>query len=113
MKTHSFSLRRGGASGARQAGRPMLALAGPQQRQARQPATGNRPAKPTVTVIMPALNEADSIGWVVENLPGWVDELVLVDGQSIDHTLPPAPPPDPGTTVVPHPPNGHSPALPP
>lgn len=40
-----------------------------------------------MTVVMPAMNEADSIGWVVENLPGWVDELVLVDGQSTDQTV--------------------------
>ncbi len=49
---------------------------------------------------MPALNEADSIGWVVENLPGWVDELVLVDGQSIDHTVSVVRRLKPGTVVV-------------
>jgi hypothetical protein len=85
MKTQSSSLRRGGASRAERPGvasRPLVS-----GRQACQPATRRRPAEPTVTVVMPALNEAESIGWVVENLPGWVDELVLVDGQSIDHTV--------------------------
>jgi hypothetical protein len=42
--------------------------------------------RPTVSVVVPALNEADSIGWVLENIPGWVDEVVLVDGLSIDRT---------------------------
>jgi hypothetical protein len=42
--------------------------------------------RPTVSVVVPALNEADSIGWVLENIPAWVDEVVLVDGLSIDRT---------------------------
>jgi hypothetical protein len=42
--------------------------------------------RPTVSVVVPALNEADSIGWVLENIPSWVDEVVLVDGLSIDRT---------------------------
>jgi hypothetical protein len=45
--------------------------------------TGDRP---TVSVVVPALNEADSIGWVLENIPSWVTEVVLVDGLSIDRT---------------------------
>lgn len=98
MKTQSFSLRRGGASRVERAGTPSLALAS--RRQACQPATRRRPAEPTVTVVMPALNEAESIGWVVENLPGWVDELVLVDGQSIDHTVSVVRRLEPSTVVV-------------
>jgi hypothetical protein len=42
--------------------------------------------RPTVSVVVPALNEADSIGWVLENIPAWVTEVVLVDGLSIDRT---------------------------
>jgi hypothetical protein len=42
--------------------------------------------RPTVSVVVPALNEADSIGWVLENIPPWVNEVVLVDGLSIDRT---------------------------
>jgi glycosyltransferase involved in cell wall biosynthesis len=46
-----------------------------------------RPAeRPTVSVVVPAMNEAPSIGWVLENIPWWVDEVVLVDGLSADHT---------------------------
>jgi hypothetical protein len=42
--------------------------------------------RPTVSVIVPALNEADSIGWVLGQIPWFVDEVVLVDGLSIDRT---------------------------
>jgi glycosyltransferase involved in cell wall biosynthesis len=35
---------------------------------------------------MPALNEEDSIDWVVDNIPDWVSEVVLVDGLSVDGT---------------------------
>ncbi len=40
----------------------------------------------TVSVVIPALNEADCIGWVLEQVPGWVSEIVLVDGRSTDST---------------------------
>ena len=43
-------------------------------------------AKPTVSVVVPALNEEESIGWVVDNIPAWVDEVILVDGLSTDGT---------------------------
>jgi glycosyltransferase involved in cell wall biosynthesis len=42
--------------------------------------------RPSVSVVVPALNEADSIGWVLQNIPAWVDEVILVDGLSIDRT---------------------------
>jgi glycosyltransferase involved in cell wall biosynthesis len=46
-----------------------------------------RPAeRPTVSVVIPAVNEAPSIGWVLDNIPWWVDEVVLVDGLSDDLT---------------------------
>jgi hypothetical protein len=43
-------------------------------------------AAPTVSVIIPTLNEEGSLSWVLENLPAWVDEVVLVDGLSTDAT---------------------------
>jgi hypothetical protein len=49
-------------------------------------ATAGRPSDPTISVVIPALNEEQSIGWVIDNLPEWVDEVVLVDGLSIDGT---------------------------
>jgi hypothetical protein len=41
---------------------------------------------PSVSVVIPALNEAGSIGWVLRALPAWVSEVVLVDGLSTDDT---------------------------
>jgi glycosyltransferase involved in cell wall biosynthesis len=40
-----------------------------------------------VTVVIPAKNEAKNIGWVVERLPSFIDELVIVDGRSTDRTV--------------------------
>jgi glycosyltransferase involved in cell wall biosynthesis len=39
-----------------------------------------------VSVVVPTLNEAGSLAWVLERLPRWVDEVVLVDGLSTDET---------------------------
>ena len=36
--------------------------------------------------MIPTLNEEGSLPWVLENLPDWVDEVVLVDGLSTDAT---------------------------
>jgi glycosyltransferase involved in cell wall biosynthesis len=45
-------------------------------------------AKASVTVIIPAFNEAESIGAVVAELPrGIVDRIIVVDGGSTDATL--------------------------
>jgi hypothetical protein len=43
-----------------------------------------------ITVVIPAKNEARNIGWVVERLPSFIDELVIVDGRSTDRTSDPA-----------------------
>ena len=40
----------------------------------------------TVKVIIPALNEATSIGKVLTDIPAWVDEVVVVDNGSTDET---------------------------
>jgi glycosyltransferase involved in cell wall biosynthesis len=40
-----------------------------------------------VSVVIPAKNEARNIGWVLERIPEWVDEVVLVDGRSTDGTV--------------------------
>lgn len=41
----------------------------------------------TVTVVVPARNEERNIGWVLERMPDFVDEVVLVDGHSNDGTI--------------------------
>jgi glycosyltransferase involved in cell wall biosynthesis len=42
---------------------------------------------PTVSVVIPAKNEARNLGHVFATIPAWVDEIVLVDGQSADDTV--------------------------
>ncbi|HET8629182.1 MAG TPA: glycosyltransferase family 2 protein [Thermomicrobiales bacterium] len=40
-----------------------------------------------VSVVIPALNEAENLPHVLPRIPTWVDEVVLVDGHSTDDTL--------------------------
>jgi glycosyltransferase involved in cell wall biosynthesis len=42
---------------------------------------------PTVSVVMPAMNEAKNLPYVLPRIPRWVDEVILVDGNSIDDTV--------------------------
>ncbi len=41
---------------------------------------------PTVTVVIPAMNEAENLPHVLPLIPSWVDEVLLVDGHSTDGT---------------------------
>ncbi|MBB2943422.1 glycosyltransferase involved in cell wall biosynthesis [Actinoplanes lutulentus] len=41
---------------------------------------------PQVTVLLPARNEAANLGWVLQRMPSFVDEVVLIDGDSHDET---------------------------
>ena len=43
--------------------------------------------KHTVSLVIPARNEARNIAWVLEQIVDDVDEIVLVDGHSTDATL--------------------------
>jgi glycosyltransferase involved in cell wall biosynthesis len=40
----------------------------------------------SVSVVIPALNEERNIGWVLERMPDWVDEVIVVNGRSWDDT---------------------------
>lgn len=40
----------------------------------------------SVSVVIPTKNEARNIGWVLERMPTYVDEVVIVDGLSTDGT---------------------------
>jgi glycosyltransferase involved in cell wall biosynthesis len=40
-----------------------------------------------VSLVVPARNEARNIPWVFEQIPDCVDEVILVDGDSIDSTV--------------------------
>ncbi|GII91485.1 glycosyltransferase family 2 protein [Sinosporangium siamense] len=42
---------------------------------------------PTVSVVVPAMNEAENLPHVFATLPHWIDEIVLVDGNSKDDTV--------------------------
>jgi len=47
-----------------------------------------RPSQPTtVSVVIPALNEAENLPYVLPLIPSWVDEVLLVDGHSTDNTV--------------------------
>lgn len=39
------------------------------------------------TVVIPVKNEARNLPIVLSSLPAWVDEVVLVDGRSVDETV--------------------------
>ncbi|WP_168223471.1 glycosyltransferase family 2 protein [Pseudarthrobacter sp. NIBRBAC000502772] len=41
----------------------------------------------SVSVVIPTLNEARNIPWVLRRIPSYVDEVVIVDGRSTDNTV--------------------------
>jgi glycosyltransferase involved in cell wall biosynthesis len=46
-----------------------------------------RPAMPTISVLVPTLNEAKNLRHVLPQIPEMVDEIVLIDGGSTDGTI--------------------------
>lgn len=42
--------------------------------------------RPSVTVLICTLNEAESLPYVLSRIPGWVDEILIIDGHSTDGT---------------------------
>ena len=55
---------------------------------------------PTVSVVIPAKNEARNLAHVLASIPSWIDEIVLVDGQSADNTVAVALQGCPGVRIV-------------
>jgi glycosyltransferase involved in cell wall biosynthesis len=47
----------------------------------------NATRTPKVSVIVPTLNEAKNLPHVLPHIPGWVHEIILVDGRSSDDTI--------------------------
>ena len=45
-----------------------------------------RTNRATVSVIIPTINEAGNIPFVLNTIPDWVEEVILVDGRSTDDT---------------------------
>jgi len=52
-----------------------------------RPISGALAITPTVSVVIPARNEAANLPYVFSALPSWVDEIILVDGHSVDDTV--------------------------
>jgi glycosyltransferase involved in cell wall biosynthesis len=48
--------------------------------------TGELKPRATVSVIIPTLNEAGNLPYVLNTIPDWIDEVVIVDGRSTDDT---------------------------
>jgi glycosyltransferase involved in cell wall biosynthesis len=72
-------------------------------REAAGPAATTYPGAettPTVSVVIPTLNEERNIAWVLRRLPEMVTEVILVDGRSTDRTIEIARTVRPGVTVV-------------
>ena len=42
---------------------------------------------PSVSVVIPTLNEAKNLAHVLPRIPDWVDEVIIVDGLSVDDTV--------------------------
>ena len=42
---------------------------------------------PSVSVVIPTLNEAKNLAHVLPWIPDWVDEVIIVDGLSVDDTV--------------------------
>ncbi|WP_217624005.1 glycosyltransferase family 2 protein [Streptomyces sp. TRM64462] len=55
---------------------------------------------PPVSVVIPAMNEAENLPYVFKTLPDWIHEVVLVDGNSTDDTVAVARALWPGVKVV-------------
>ena len=51
------------------------------------PRIRSTPYLPTISVVIPALNEAKNLPHVLKRLPPLVDEVILVDGHSTDDTV--------------------------
>src|SRR3954451_23806833 len=62
--------------------------------------TGRGHRSPTVTVVIPTLNEERNVGWVLKRLPSEVDEVIVVDGRSTDGTIAAALRARPDTIIV-------------
>ncbi len=41
----------------------------------------------SITLIIPTLNEAGSLPYVLPSIPSFVDEILIIDGHSTDNTV--------------------------
>ncbi|MEU5028688.1 glycosyltransferase family 2 protein [Streptomyces milbemycinicus] len=66
-----------------------------------RPVSSHLAIAPPVSVVIPAMNEAENLPYVFKTLPDWIHEVVLVDGNSTDDTVRVARELWPGVKVVP------------
>jgi glycosyltransferase involved in cell wall biosynthesis len=52
-----------------------------------RPVSSHLAIAPPVSVVIPAVNEAENLPYVFKSLPEWIHEVVLVDGNSTDSTV--------------------------
>ncbi|MGW7557133.1 glycosyltransferase, partial [Streptomyces rimosus] len=52
-----------------------------------RPVSSHLAIAPPVSVVIPAMNEAENLPYVFNTLPEWIHEVVLVDGNSTDDTV--------------------------
>ncbi|MET7456977.1 glycosyltransferase family 2 protein [Streptomyces sp. NPDC005574] len=52
-----------------------------------RPVSSHLAIAPPVSVVIPAMNEAENLPYVFRTLPDWIHEVVLVDGNSTDDTV--------------------------
>lgn len=50
------------------------------------PSSRRKTSRKTISLVIPARNEAHNLAWVLERIPECVDDVVLVDGSSTDAT---------------------------
>ncbi|WP_267245848.1 glycosyltransferase family 2 protein [Streptomyces sp. PR69] len=72
--------------------RPAAAEQQPASQSARivenyRPISSHLAIAPPVSVVIPAMNEAENLPHVFKTLPDWIHEVVLVDGNSTDDTV--------------------------
>jgi glycosyltransferase involved in cell wall biosynthesis len=65
-----------------------------------RPISSHLAITPPVSVVIPAMNEAENLPYVFKTLPDWIHEVVLVDGNSTDGTVEVARDLWPGVKVV-------------
>ncbi|MEU9284778.1 glycosyltransferase family 2 protein [Streptomyces sp. NPDC048275] len=67
--------------------RPAISGEDPQTIGRYRPISSHLAIAPPVSVVIPAMNEAENLPYVFKTLPHWIHEVVLVDGNSTDNTV--------------------------
>ncbi|WP_329215858.1 glycosyltransferase family 2 protein [Streptomyces sp. NBC_01485] len=81
-------------------GEDLQDLQGPSTAGKYRPISSHLAIAPPVSVVIPAMNEAENLPYVFKTLPDWIHEVVLVDGNSTDDTVQVARDLWPGVKVV-------------